>query len=95
LDEGLAEIYGMYAFEYDGNYIGISHIYRGFGSGLQTKYSSGIIDTQLRLREGYGHEDYIAFSGDSTDWVPRYKIGRRISDLVGKTLVFEIKFENG
>ncbi len=227
LDEDLAEIYGMYAFEYDGNYIGIPHIYRGFGSALQTKFSSGIIDTQLaysfdgrywhrslrkpfisgvdgslnrnyylvwvngmaringdvylyasvsekehgpafrmpgtgkilvfRLREdgfvslkttdaslesviatrekiwdggelhvnlrarratlavyitesqneavnilgtaspleGYRHEDCIAFSGDSTDWVPKYKSGKLVSDLVGKTLVFEIKFEDG
>jgi hypothetical protein len=227
LDEDLAEIYGMQAFEYDGIYIGIPHMYRGFGSGLYTKYSSGIIDTQLaysfdgrywhrslrkpfisgvngstdkkyplvwvnsmaringdiylyasvsekehgpafsapgtgkilvfRLREdgfvllktadaskeslvatrekiwhggelrvnlraqyatlavyttqsqdeelnilgiaspleGYGHEDCVAFSGDSTDWVPEYKNGKRISDLAGKTIVFEIKFENG
>ncbi len=227
LDEDLSEIYGMYAFEYDGNYVGIPHIYRGFDSGLETKYSSGIIDTQLaysfdgrywhrslrkpfisgvdgsfdknyylvwvagmaringdiylyasvsekehgpafrmpgtgkilifRLREdgfvslkttnvskesviatrekiwhggelhvnlraqhatlavytteshdkgfnilgtaspleGYGHEDCVAFSGDSTDWVPKYKSGKLVSDLVGKTLVFEIKFENG
>ena len=56
LDEDLAEIYGMYAFEYDGNYIGIPHVYRGFGSGLQTKYSSGIIDTQL------------AYSSDGRYW---------------------------
>ena len=227
LDEDLSEIYGMYAFEYDGNYIGIPHIYRGFGSGLQTKFNSGIIDTQLayssdgrywrrslrkpfisgsdgsldkkhplvwvsgmaringdiylyasaserehgpafrmpgtgkilifRLRtdgfislkttdksresiiatrekiwhggepcvnlkakratlavyttasqdeglnilgtatplEGYGHEDCIAFSGDCTDWIPKYKSGKLVSDLVGKTLVFEIKFEDG
>ena len=227
MDEDLSEIYGMYAFEYDGNYIGIPHIYRGFGSGLQTKFNSGIIDTQLayssdgrywrrslrkpfisgafgalgkkyplvwvanmaringeiylyasvsekehgpafrmpgtgkilifRLREdgfislkttdaskestvatrekiwhggephlnlrakratlavyttesrdeglnilgtaspieGYGHEDNIAFSGDCTDWVPRYKSGKRVGDLAGKTLVFEIKFEDG
>lgn len=227
LDEDLAEIYGMYAFEYDGNYVGIPHIYRGFGSGLETKFNSGVIDTQLaysfdgrywhrslrkpfiggtdaslgkryplvwvngmtringdvylyasvsekehgpafrepgtgkilvfRLREdgfvslktedpskqsviatrekiwrggelhvnlsarhatlavytteshdeglnilgtalplaGYGHGDCIAFSGDSTDWVPKYRSGKRVADLVGKTLVFEIKLEDG
>lgn len=226
-DEDLSEIYGMYAFEYDGNYIGIPHIYKGFGSELQTKYNGGIIDTQLaysfdgryghrslrkpfisgvngsldkkyplvwvagmtringdiylyasssekehgpafrepgtgkilifRLREdgfvslktadtskesviatrekiwhsgelhvnlkakratlavyttqsqdeglnilgtaspleGYGHEDCIAFSGDCTDWIPKYKNGKLVSELAGKTLVFEIKFEDG
>ena len=227
LDEDLCEVYGMFAFAYDGNYIGIPHIYRGFGSGLHTKYSSGIIDTQLaystdgrywhrslrepfisgidgsmdesynlvwvsgisriggeiylygsaskkehgpafrnpgtgkilifRLREdgfislktkdgasasviatrekiwhggelhvnlraknatvavyttqsenmelnvlgiataleGYTHEDCIAFSGDSTDWIPQYRSGKRVDDLIGKTLVFEIRFESG
>ena len=45
--------------------------------------------------EGYGHEDNIAFSGDCTDWVPRYKSGKCVGDLAGKTLVFEIKFEDG
>ena len=227
LDEKLAEIYGMYSFEYDGNYIGIPHIYHGFGGELQTKYCSGVIDTQLaysfdgrywhrslrkpfisgvngsfckkyplvwvngmaringdiylyasasekehgpafrepgtgkilifRLRadgfvslkttdaskesvvatrekiwhsgdlhvnikarhatlavyttesqdegtnilgiasplEGYGHEDCVVFSGDCTDWVPKYKSGKQIVDLVGKTLVFEIRFQDG
>ena len=227
LDEDLAELYGMFAFAYDGNYIGIPHIYRGFGSGLCTKYSSGIIDTQLayssdgrywrrslrkpflsgvdgshhpqrpllwvngmvrtekgiylyassserehgpafskpgtgkilvfKMREdgfislktddpgkssvvatreklwqggeltvnlraeratvavystesedmdlnilgraralsGYSHEDCIPFSGDATDWIPRYLSGRSIGELASKTLVFEIRFENG
>ena len=227
LDEDLCEIYGMFAFGYDGNYIGIPHIYRGFGSGLHTKYSSGIIDTQLaystdgrywhrslrepfitgidgslgkkynlvwvngmarigediylyasaselehgpafrnpgtgkilifRMRKdgfvslktkdnttpsvlatrekiwhggelhvnlkaeratlavyttesknmelnvlgiarplmGYSHEDCVPFTGDSTDWIPTYTSGRTVSELVGKTIVFEIRFENG
>ena len=227
LDEELAEIYGMFAFSYDGNYIGIPHMYRGFGSGLHTKYSSGIIDTQLayssdgrywqrslrepfisgvdgfldtryplvwvngmmrmqesiflyasaserehgpafrnpgtgkilifRLREdgfislkttntdepsvvatreviwhggemhvnlrarratlavytsesqdeelnilgmasplvGYTHEDCIPFSGDAVDWTPQYENGRTLEELRGRTLVFEIKFEDG
>jgi hypothetical protein len=227
VDEDLCEIYGMYAFEYDGNYIGLPHIYRGFESSLSAKFSSGIIDTQLaystdgrywrrslrepfisgvngsldktyplvwvsgmmridgginlyasasekehgpafrkpgtgkilifRLREdafvslrskdassesivatrekiwhggdlhvnikarratvavyttstldlgcnllgisepleGFSHEDCIPFCGDSTDWVPEYKSGKRVAELVGKTLVFEIKFEDG
>ena len=46
-DDDLAEIYGMYAFEYDGNYIGLPHIYRGLHSELSAKYNDGIIDTQL------------------------------------------------
>ena len=227
LDEDLAEIYGMYAFEYDGNYIGVPHIYHGFGSGLHTKYSSGVMDVQLayskdgrywrrslrkpyisrddkslggeykmvwvgsvlktadginiyaactekehgpafsnpgtgvmmifRTRsdgfvslatddpssetvvatrekiwhggemqvnikatratmavysttsqdqelnilgiaspiEGYSHEDCIPFSGDSTDWIPKYKSGKTVNDLAGNTLVFEVKFDNG
>lgn len=227
LDGDLAEIYGTFAFEYDGNYIGIAHIYHGFGSGLHTKYKSGVIDVQLaystdgrywhrglretfisgtdgsldkkynliwvngmqrigtdvylyasaselehgpafsnpgtgemlvfRMREdsfmlfksldaskesviatreklwhggelavnikanratvavystesekqdlnvlgiatpleGYSHEDCIEFSGDSTAWVPEYKSGKRVAELVGKTLVFEIRFDDG
>lgn len=227
LDGDLSEIYGMYVFSYDGNYIGIPHIYHGFGSGLETKYKSGLIDTQLayskdgryfqrslrepfltgtdgtlareykllwvssitrigndillyataseeehgpafskpgtgrilifRLREdgfislstdrhdeesviatrekiwhggdahinlraehatlavystrgeaqdmnilgtaerleGFTHEDCIAFSGDSTDWIPEYKSGRRLSELSGETVVLELKFKNG
>ena len=31
-EESLAEIYGMYAFAYDGMYIGIPHMYRGLGT---------------------------------------------------------------
>lgn len=227
-DECLAEIYGMYAFSYDGMYIGIPHMYRGLKSELNAKYKNGIIDTQLaysydgrywqrslhdpfitgtnwedrkypltwisnmmkcddgsinfygsaselehgpafhepgtgkifvyKLREdgfislktenkdevsvvatrekvwhggdlhinistkgatvgvyitdedevvtgnvlgyarpveGYSHEDCIPFSGDSTDWIPEYKNGKKISDLAGKTIVFEVKFSDG
>ena len=230
-DERLSEIYVMYAFEYDGLYIGIPHIYRHLNSEFNAKYKNGIIDTQLAysydgrywqrsLREpfisgvdskpedpdvahnlvwvsdvqihdetvyfyasaselehgpafsepgtgkiliykmrrdgfislstqdkektssvatrekvwlggevhlnikaknatvaiyvsdesemvegnalgiakpinGYGHEDCIAFSGDSVDWVPRYGSGRKIEDLSGKTVVFEVRFEDG
>ncbi len=46
-DEPLSEIYGMYAFSYDGMYIGFAHIYRGLKSELNAKYKNGIIDTQL------------------------------------------------
>ena len=231
-DERLAEIYGMYAFEYDGMYIGIPHIYRHLNSEISTKFNNGIIDTQLAysydgrywqrsLREpfisgvdakpenlnidynlmwvsnmkihddgnvyfyasaselehgpafskpgtgkilickmrrdgfislstqdkektssvatrekvwhggevhlnmkannatvavyvsdesefvegnvlgianpvdGYGHEDCILFSGDSIDWVQQYKSGKKIEELSGKTIVFEVKFEDG
>ena len=225
IDDCLDEIYGMYAFEYDGMYIGIPHMYRGLKSELNAKYKNGIIDTQLaysydgrywqrslrypfitgvdkgypltwissmvrfddgsinlygsaselehgpafhepgkgkmfvyKMREdgfvslktenkeevsvvatrekvwhggeihlnikakdatvaiyitdeeeevtgnvlgfarsipGYTHEDCIAFNGDSTDWVPEFKNGKKIDDLKGKTIVFEIKFYDG
>ena len=231
-DERLAEIYGMYAFEYDGMYIGVPHIYHHLKSELNAKYKNGIIDTQLaysydgrywkrslrepfisglsfdkdsgitkhnlswvtnmqklsdeniylygsaselehgpafhesetgkifvykmrkdgfislvtenkkepsviatrekvwhggelhfnikakkatvavyisdegdtvvgnllgfsRLIDGFSHEDCIEFSGNCLDWIPQYKSGKKISDLIGKTLVFELKFEDG
>ena len=47
------------------------------------------------LIEGFGHEDCVEFSGDSTNWTPEYKSGKKIDDLAGKTLVFELKFTNG
>ncbi len=225
LDEDLAEIYGMYAFEYEGMYIGIPHMYRGLKSELNAKYKNGNIDTQLaysydgrywqrslrvpfigdatgeypmtwvshmvkcddgslnfygsasglehgpafaepgtgtlfiyKLREdgfislatvnkdeesvvatrekvwhggdlhinikaekatvavyitdesemvtgnvlgvakpieGYSHEDCVPFGGDCTDWVPEFKNGKKVSDLSGKTIVFEVKFTDG
>ena len=52
LDERLSEIYGMFAFPYDGMFIGIPHIYRGLGNELNAKYSNGFIDTQL----AYSHD---------------------------------------
>jgi len=231
-DESLAEVYGMYAFEYDGMYIGLPHLYRNLKSELGAKFRNGIIDTQLaysydgmywkrsirepfisgldienpinhenykmiwvfnmqkmnddtilfyaaaterehgvafgnpgtgkilvfRMRtdgfvylasedkdktssvitrekiwhggemcinlsvqeatlavyitddseyvsgnvlgiaksiEGYSHEDCIPFSGDDITWIPQYKSGRKIDDLKGKTLVFELRFVNG
>lgn len=45
--------------------------------------------------EGYSHEDCVPFSGDSTDWVPTFKNGKTLNDLVGSVLVFELKFQNG
>lgn len=45
--------------------------------------------------EGYGHEDCVPFSGDSTDWVPVFKNGKTLDELKNKTLVFEIKFSDG
>lgn len=222
-DEALAEIYGMYAFAYDGMYIGIPHVYRDLHSEYNAKYFGGRIDCTLsysydgeywrkslrepfvsggeecpmvwlssitcrdedillygsaseqvhgpafvhpgqgrlfvyRLRkdgfvalaceadgvparvitrekiwnggdvhlnihaenvtvavyetsesvsvtgnalgmakpiEGYTAEDCIPFSGDSNDYIPTFKSGRTLSELVGKTLVFEIRYANG
>ena len=45
--------------------------------------------------EGYDHDDCIPFEGDSTDWVPSWKDGKTLTDLTGKTLVLEIRFEDG
>ena len=229
LDERRAEIYGMFAFPYEGMYIGIPHMYRGLGNELNAKYKNGYIDTQLaysydgrywrrglrdpfisglqdeksprymtwvtdmkrlddgnvyfygsasecehgnvfsspsdsgkiliykmrrdgfiplvtednnrgsrvatrekiwlggelhlnikaksatfavyssskdeavfgnalgysKLLQGFSHEDCIPFSGDSTDWIPTFKSGKRLDEYKGSTLVFEIKFEDG
>lgn len=45
--------------------------------------------------EGYTHNDCIPFEGDSTDWVPKFKNGKTLDDLKGKTVVIEIKFTDG
>lgn len=222
-DEALAEIYGMLAFEYDGMYIGLPHMYRGLKTEYNAKYKGGILDCELaysydgeywrrslntpfltgggeypltwaastlkrpediliygsasklehgpafsepgqgkilvyRLRpdgfialahngadaparvatrekvwhggelhlninaekvrvgvyetckseavkgnvlgfatplEGYSADDCIPFSGDSTDFVPKYKSGKTLDALAGKTLVFEINYTSG
>ena len=223
-DGDLDEIYGMFAFEYEGMYLGLPHMYRGFDGGLNAKYWGGSIDTQLaysydgrcwnrslrepfltglpayqmlwclgkqingegdiylyaavtqrahgdafrdpgtgkmcvytlrqdgfvslatrekdkvatlatrekiwhggelhlnlkaenatvavyivdetehvegnalgfsRPIEGMGHGDCLPFSGDSKDWVPAFRSGKKIGDLGKSTLVFEIKFLNG
>ena len=45
--------------------------------------------------EGYSHDDCIPFEGDSTDWVPTYKNGNTLDALKGKTLVLEVRYEDG
>ncbi len=45
--------------------------------------------------EGFGHEDCIPFSGDSTDWIPVFKSEHTLSELKGNTLVLEVKFTEG
>ncbi len=45
--------------------------------------------------EGYSHADCVPFEGDSTDWGPSWKNGRTLSELTGKTLVLEIRYEDG
>lgn len=226
-DSPLTELYGMYAFEYDGHYIGIPHLYRNHASQRNAKFHDGIIDTTLaisyngecwnkslrkpfvgsetvtvdgkpfelklvwvfshqrldngdiilyacasslehgpafrnpgnatilvyRLRKdgfislateekdkpsviatrekifnsgeltvnikakkataavfiaddgntlaftkpvpGMGHEDCVPFSGDSTEWTPSFSSGKSFSGLCGKTVVIEIKLEDG
>ena len=44
---------------------------------------------------GMTHEDCIPFSGDCTDWVPTFRLGKTVDELSGKTLVFEIRFNDG
>lgn len=44
---------------------------------------------------GYGHDDCVPFSGDSVDWIPTWKNGKKLDDLKGNTLIFELKFNNG
>lgn len=45
--------------------------------------------------EGYSHEDCVPFSGDSIDWVPKFKNGKTMNDLKEQTIVIEIKFRKG
>lgn len=47
LDDPLAEIYGMFGFNYYGMYIGIPHLYRNIKSEKGVKYIGGTMDTQL------------------------------------------------
>ena len=47
------------------------------------------------LIEGCAHEDCVPFEGDSTDWVPQFKSGKTLDSLTGKTLVFELRWEDG
>ena len=47
------------------------------------------------LIDGYSHEDCVPFSGDSTDWVPVFKNGKKLDELRGKTVMLEIKIEDG
>lgn len=48
-----------------------------------------------KLYPGMGHEDCIEFSGDSTAWIPEYKSGKTFDELKDKTVIFELKFQNG
>ena len=45
--------------------------------------------------EGYTHEDCIEFSGDTTDWVPKFKNGNTLDALKGRTIVIEVKINEG
>ena len=47
------------------------------------------------LLEGYSHEDCIPFSGNSTNWIPVYQNGKKLDDLQGKTIMLELKIEDG
>ena len=45
--------------------------------------------------DGYSHEDCIPFSGDCTAWTPTFRNGKTLSELAGKTLLFEVCFTDG
>jgi hypothetical protein len=44
---------------------------------------------------GYTHEDCVPFTGDSIDFCPVFKSGKTLDELIGKTIVFEIRFTDG
>ena len=46
-DEPLSEVYGMKAFNYEGVYIGVVHMYRGHENSYGAKFHGGLLDTQL------------------------------------------------
>ena len=78
-DSPLTELYGMYAFEYDGQYIGIPHLYRKHAAPQRNaKYHDGIIDTQLAisydgecwtrsLRRSFVGDETVTLDGKSFD----------------------------
>lgn len=45
--------------------------------------------------DGYSHDDCLPFSGYSIDWIPRFKQGRTLDDLKGRTIVLEVKIQKG
>ena len=45
--------------------------------------------------EGFTADDCIPFSGDTTDLIPKFKSGKTLDELVGKTIVFEINYTDG
>ena len=45
--------------------------------------------------EGFTHEDCVPFSGDSKDWIPTWNGERSMKDLVGRTIVIEIRITDG
>lgn len=54
-----------------------------------------VLDVSSNPIEGMGHEDCIAFSGDSTAWEPVYRNGKTLASLEGKIVVLELKLRNG
>ncbi len=57
--------------------------------------SSGGVLPDVKPVEGFGHGDCVPFSGDSTDWTPVFASGRKIDELKGRTLVFELRVRGG
>lgn len=45
--------------------------------------------------EGFSHEDCESFCGDCTNWVPKFKSGKSFNELIGKTIMVEIRLSDG
>lgn len=55
----------------------------------------GITDHEGKEIPGYGLEDCIPFSGDSTAWEPRWKDGKTLPQLAGQNICLELAFTGG
>jgi len=61
----------------------------------ESEHVSGNVLGIAKPLDGYGHEDCIPFEGDCTEWIPQYKTGKKVDDLKGKTIVFELRLLDG
>lgn len=52
-------------------------------------------DGICKVVDGMDHDDCIPFTGDTTDWIPKFKTAKTLANLKGQCLTFEIKFSDG